>query len=194
MYELLGSEPYVSSLPWKHVHVFFGDERAVPPDSPESNYRMARESLLDRVPIEKANIHRIEAEAGIDEAAEKYDQLLCSIGKQHSLLLPKLDLILLGLGPDGHTASLFPDTPALEETASLAAAVRLPLESAGYKDAPERVTVTFPLINASRSVIFLVSGKDKAEPLEAIEGGNESLPAARVKPVDCEPLWLVAGT
>jgi 6-phosphogluconolactonase len=154
-YELLAGR----RLPWSRVHVWFGDERCVPPDHPESNYALARESLLDRVAIPAANVHRMEAERrDRDAAARDYERQLPE----------ELDLLLLGIGPDGHTASLFPGHPAVEEERRRVVHVVAP------KPPPERLTITPPVIRAARETLVLVSGSDKAAAVaHALEGDVE---------------------
>jgi 6-phosphogluconolactonase len=145
-----------SSIDWERVEVFFGDERAVPPDHPESNYRTVRLALLSRVPIPSRNIHRMEAERVDREAAAR---------EYERLLPPWLDVLLLGMGPDGHTASLFPGSPALDERH------RLVVPVLGAKPPAERLTITPPVIEAARNVAVIATGEDKAPMVaRAIEG------------------------
>jgi 6-phosphogluconolactonase len=145
-----------SSIDWERVDVFFGDERAVPPDHPESNYRMVDLALLCRVPIPSGNIHRMEAERVDREAAAR---------EYERLLPPRLDVLLLGMGPDGHTASLFPGSAALDERHRLVVAVL------GSKPPAQRLTITPPVIEAARNVAVIATGEDKALMVaHAIEG------------------------
>ncbi|HZT97789.1 MAG TPA: 6-phosphogluconolactonase [Chloroflexota bacterium] len=190
LYEMLSQPPDVGRLEWNGVQLYFGDERVVPPEDPSSNFRMVRETLLASGRIPEANVHRIEGELGADQAARQYDAELRALARSQGREVPRLDLVLLGLGPDGHTASLFPGTDVLNVSDHLAAPVSLPPESSGYSAAAFRVTLTFPVINAADLVLFLVAGEDKRKPLQAIEEGDESLPAARVRPAT-PPLWLV---
>ena len=139
-------------LDWRRTHVFWGDERCVPPDDPRSNYRMAKEALLDRVPIRQEQIHRIRGEAEPAQAAAEYEQELGAVGRE----TPALDLVLLGLGEDGHTASLFPGQPSVHETTHRVLAV---LDPEGKL---WRVTLTPPILNAARHVTFVVAGASKA--------------------------------
>jgi 6-phosphogluconolactonase len=185
LYALLAGEgdpSYRDRVPWASTHVFFGDERAVPPDHPDSNYRMARETLLSRVPVPADQIRRIPAERPDPRAAAaEYERAIRNFFALPPGGRPRFDLILLGLGADGHTASLFPGSPALEETASLVASAYLePLRS-------WRITLTLPAINAAARVVFLVSGSGKAEALRAVLRGPDgpgSPPARRVRPAD----------
>jgi 6-phosphogluconolactonase len=189
MYRRLTQPPYGAALPWTQTQVFFGDERMVPPDSPKSNYRMAKETLLDHVPIPLDHVHRIRGELPPDEAVRLYvDELRSVFGAAG---VPRFDLILLGMGPDGHTASLFPGTPALDNTTDLVTAVHLAPTAAGAAHAAWRVTLTLPVINAARHVVFLVAGADKAEPLRRVLAGDPTLPASRVRPSNGTLTWLV---
>ena len=182
-YELLASE-YADEVDWGNVHVFFGDERSVPPDDDDSNYRMARESLLDHVPV--GSVHRMRGELLPDEAAMQYEEELREFFGALGVP-PEFDLIQLGIGDDGHTASLFPDTPALTVTDRWVAQNPVPkLETV-------RITLTLPVINAAKAVGFLVAGEDKAEALrEVLEGDADpqNYPAKFVQPVG-ELNWMV---
>jgi 6-phosphogluconolactonase len=179
-YALLATDAFAARVDWSRVYAFWGDERCVPPDHPESNYRMARQALLDHVPIPVPNIHRIRGELPPDQAAAAYRAELDAI------LGPggRFDLILLGMGSDGHTASLFPGTKALEERGRWVAANFVEKLDAW------RVTLTLPAINATRQVTFLVSGADKAGTLARVRAGDP-LPAGLVRPAEGELTWLV---
>jgi 6-phosphogluconolactonase len=186
LYETLAAPPFCEHIPWERVHVFWGDERCIPPDDPGSNYRMARETLLDRVPLPASNVHRIRGELEPQAAAQDYvDQLRTFFGEW-----PTFDLILLGMGDDGHTASLFPGSDALHETRRPVVGV-----TAHYQDRPaRRVTLTPPAINAARQVMFLVSGAGKAETLRDVLNGPyqpDVLPAQIVRPAAGSLSWLV---
>jgi 6-phosphogluconolactonase len=176
-------------VPWGKVHVFWGDERVVPPNHPESNFRGAREALLGRVPIPQANVHRIRTEARTPSAAAAlYEQELRSFFALPVGQFPRFDLVLLGLGTDGHTASLFPGSEAVRERTRLVVAPMV------TKLGMHRITLTLPVINNARAVMFLVSGGQKAETLaRALEGGEggAELPAQLVRPRDGTVLWLV---
>lgn len=178
LYALLADSaaPYRARVPWGRVHVWFGDERNVPPDHPDSNYRMAREALLDRVA--PAAVHRIEGERAAAEAADRYEAELRAHLAGGPGGPPPLDLVLLGLGADGHTASLFPGSPALEERARWVAAPFVPRLGA------HRITLTLPVLDAARAVLFLVAGAEKAAPLRALLAPDPAapIPAARVRP------------
>jgi 6-phosphogluconolactonase len=185
-YQLLAEAPRREAVPWAGVHVFFGDERSVPPHHLESNYRMAREALLDRVPIPPGQVHRIHAEATDAEAAARdYEAEMRQALGLGPLAVPRLDLVLLGMGADGHVASLFPGSDALSEERLLALAVLSP------KPPPRRITLTLLALNAAAAVVVLVAGLEKAERLaEVLQGrGDPGLPARRLRPAG-ELLWL----
>lgn len=183
LYERLASETAFERDWWRHTHIFWGDERCLPPTHPDSNYHMARAALLDHVPIPPENIHRMAGEREPEQAAADYEVELERVFGGP----PRFDLILLGMGRDGHTASLFPHTPALRERTRRAVAnFYAPVEP------PWRITLTLPVINAA-GVIFLVSGADKAETLRQVLEGEykpDDLPAQLVRPAGGS-LWLV---
>jgi 6-phosphogluconolactonase len=182
-YELLAEPRTREKVRWEVVHVFWGDERCVPPDDPRSNARMARQALLDRVPLPKENIHPILSMDDPRESAADYEAVLRTSFRE---TLPGFDLIFLGMGEDGHTASLFPGSPALDEIRGWVAAVP-------SKD-PPRVTLTYPVLNNALIVAFLVSGENKAEALQRVLEGSpaqDSLPAARIWPLNGTIHFLV---
>ncbi|MBN1137267.1 MAG: 6-phosphogluconolactonase [Anaerolineae bacterium] len=185
LYRLLAEEPYLSQIPWAQVHLFWADERCVPPNDPGSNYRLARENLIAHVPIPPENVHRVRGELAPKAAARAYDRELKRFFREPR---PRFGLVLLGLGSDGHTASLFPNSEAIEETERLAVAT-----TALYDNRPtERVTLTLPALNAAQRVLFLVSGLEKAEIMQAVLTDVEGhLPARRVRPVAGQITWLV---
>ena len=178
-----------STLPWDRMFFFWGDERHVPPDDPDSNYRMVRETLLSKVAIPPANIFPIPAEnPDASAAAEAYEQTLRKFFALAPGEFPRFDLILLGLGPDGHAASLFPETAALQETS------RLVVANWVERLQTSRITLTLPVLNAARSVAFLVSGTDKAAALHEVLEGNapaEKYPSKLVQPVGGRLIWFV---
>lgn len=177
-----------AAMSWDRIHVFFGDERAVPPDDPASNYRMAKESLLAHLPLPAANVHQIPGELGAEAAAIAYAKNLQTFFDLPDQTWPQFDLVLLGLGDDGHTASLFPGTAPLEEEQQWVCANQSPVPPTA------RVTLTFPILNAARRVVFLVAGEAKAKILRqalAPQPGEPRLPAARVAPASGEAIWLV---
>ncbi len=185
-YELLAVEPHRGRVPWERVHLFWGDERCVPPDSPHSNAAMVRRALLDHVPVEPKHVHPVPCDRFPEEAAEAYE------GELKGFFLdgpPRFDLVLLGLGADGHTASLLPGSAAVDEMVRWTAVAKRP------EEAFSRVTVTLPLLNGAATVLFLVSGEGKAAALKTIleDGGRSaaSLPASRVRPVSGDLRWFV---
>jgi 6-phosphogluconolactonase len=179
MYRLLASPQFQEQVDWDRIQVFWGDERCVPPDNPESNYGMARATLLDAVAIPSKNVFRMPVDrSDLDAGADEYAGQLRNTLPLDVYGIPRFDLVLLGLGPDGHTASLFPSTTALGETHRLVCAPFVPKFSA------RRMTLTYPVLNAAREILFLVTGSEKAEPLAAVisRAGDPLLPAARVRP------------
>ena len=174
-------------VPWEKVSVFWGDERHVPPDDPESNYRMANEAMLSKVSVLPGNIFRIEGEAkDAKAAAAKYEKTLVSFFDLDPGEFPRFDIILLGLGPDGHTASLFPDSAALQENR------RLVVANWVEKFHADRITLTLPVLNNAAEVIFLVSGAEKAGILhQVLEGCAGKFPSQLVRPNDGKLMWLL---
>lgn len=207
LYVLLAMPEFSVQVDWSRVHFFWGDERAVPPDHPDSNYRMADEALLSRVKLPAWNVHRIRAELPPDDAAREYEQTLREFfyprpsSPSHPLRAgdlrpsstgegawPRFDLILLGLGANGHTASLFPHTSVLHETTRWVAAE--------YIDEVKmwRITLTAPVINAAENILFLVAGVDKAAAVrEMLHGAYrpDDLPAQLIQPTGGHTVWLL---
>lgn len=179
-YRLLAHDRFASQVDWAQVHIFWSDERCVPPDHPDSNYRMAWRIFLCTLPIPEANLHRMAGERDPREAAARYGVALQQVLGDAL----RFDLILLGMGEDGHTASLFPDTPALQVGDRPTTAVYVPAFDRW------RLTLTFPAINAARAVSFLVQGASKAPALACVRNG-EQLPAARVSPTSGDLTWFV---
>jgi 6-phosphogluconolactonase len=188
LYALLAANAS-SSLPWNQMFFFFGDERHVPPDDVESNYRMANESLFSKAPIPPGNIFRVPTEnPDADATAAAYEQTLRNFFGVKPGEIPPFDLILLGMGPDGHTASLFPETNALKEK------LRLVVANWVEKLKTSRITLTLPVLNAARCVAFLVSGTDKAPALhEVLEGDapGEKYPSKLIQPEDGKLIWFI---
>jgi 6-phosphogluconolactonase len=186
LYRLLATKPYSEQIEWAKVHLFWGDERCVQPDHPASNYRMAREALLAHVPISAEQIHRIYGEDDPSKAAQAYETVLRTFFGEE---LPCMDLILLGMGNDGHTASLFPHSAALDAPLDRSVVENLiPTQQAW------RITLTAHAINAARQVIFLVSGSEKAERLQQVLNGPfhpHDLPAQLIRPTNGKLVWLV---
>jgi 6-phosphogluconolactonase len=185
LYAALAGRECRSQIAWDRVHFFWGDERSVPADHPDSNYRMAYETLLSQAPVLQANIHRIETERGPEKAAAAYEAEMRDFFALSPSVFPRFDLILLGIGEEGHTASLFPGSVALE--------VRERLVVATYveKLKTDRVTFTLPLLNSAAEVAFLVSGKSKAGVVKEMLRDGADLPAARVSPVNGRLSWFL---
>lgn len=178
-----------TSLPWDKMFFFWGDERHVPPTDPDSNYRMANETMLSKVPVQAANVFRMPAEnPDAAAAAAAYEATLRKFFQTKAGEFPRFDLILLGMGPDGHTASLFPGTAGLQEQS------RLVIANWVEKLKTHRLSFTFPVLNAAREVTFLVSGTDKAPALHSVLEENvagEQYPSKLVKPKDGRLIWFV---
>lgn len=174
---------------WHRVHLFWGDERMAPPQDEASNFRMVELELLEHVPVPPGNVHPIDTGLGsAEEAAKAYEAEIRDFFQESEVigqLPPRFDLVLLGLGEDGHTASLFPGCPAVEERFRWVAACEL-----DRLDHP-RVTLTRPILERGRRVVFLVSGAGKADVLRRVLDGDRELPAARLRPREGEPWWLV---
>jgi 6-phosphogluconolactonase len=192
MYQELATRPFAARVDWSRVHAFWGDERCVPPDHPESNYRVAWKTLLSHVPIPVGNVHRIFGELPPEQAADNYQQRLRDFFYLAEGEFPRFDLILLGVGVNAHVASLFPASPALREKTRQAVAVHI----ARSTESPSawRVTLTFPVINAAANITLLVAGATKAKILHDILDGPrapEQLPAQLLHPVAGQVHWMV---
>ncbi len=195
LYAMLGQPPFATALDWQRVHLFWSDERTVPPDHPDSNYRMVRERLLDHIAIPAANCHRIQAEFAPAAAATDYNRELaafCAAYPQRPTVqigthtAPVIDIVLLGVGNDGHTASLFPGTTALAATAAPVVAVEVPQHNTW------RITCTYPFINAAPNVWFHVVGTAKARIVRDIIADNHQpavLPAQGIQPTNAPAVW-----
>ena len=180
-FQLLGdpAQPWRARMPWDRLDLYWVDERCVPPNDPDSNYRMTREALLDRAPLRPDQIHRMEGELDPEAAAARYESELRNAFRLEGAETPTFDLIALGMGPDGHTASLFPHTEALSEIGRLVVANHVQNKDAW------RVTLTWPVINHGRSVFFLIGGTDKAAVLHEVFTGPrdvERLPSQLNRP------------
>jgi 6-phosphogluconolactonase len=185
LYAILASDEFRDRFPWQRVSWYWGDERFVPYDHPESNYRMVREAMLSKVPVPPENIHPVPVDGTPEDAAQRYEQTLQEAYGAAVLdpARPLFDVTLLGLGPDGHTASLLPGEPVLEERKRWVGVVA--------HGRPEvRITMTFPVIDSSRRVAFLAAGREKAAIFQTIRTGDSQVPAARVRPVG-ELFWFV---
>ncbi|PIQ83668.1 MAG: 6-phosphogluconolactonase [Candidatus Omnitrophica bacterium CG11_big_fil_rev_8_21_14_0_20_63_9] len=189
LYELLAGEPYRSRVPWASVHAFWGDERWVPPDHPDSNFRQAFSLLLTHVPLPAGNIYRVPTGSGdATLAAATYERTLRTFFKLQDGAWPAFDLVVLGLGEDGHVASLFPQSAALQEAHHAVTAT-----TGGNPNVP-RVTLTLPVLNHAKHLVWLVAGAQKASVArDVLEGADraEELPAQRVRPTHGEAMWLL---
>lgn len=186
LYERLAQTPYRQEFPWKRTHVWFGDERFVPPDDKDSNYRMASLALLSHVPIPRDHIHRMDTEFPDPEAtAIAYDKDLRSFYGSSSLdpARPLFDVNFLGLGPDGHTASLIPGEPVLDERHKW-------VEAVAHGRPEPRITLTYPVLESSRVLAFLVTGTEKSGILRDVRSGHSTVPAARLR-TSGEVIWFV---
>ena len=184
-YRLLGEEPLRSRIPWEGVHLFWGDERCVPPGHARSNFRMANQAFISRVPMPAANVHRMRGELGAEAGADAYARELAAFFGPGT---PRFDLIHLGVGPDGHVASLFPFTDALRERErTVTANLHLPLGE-------PRITLTLPVLNAAARIELPVMGADKAAIAWAVLRGPIDpfrFPAQLLRPVDGEMVWVM---
>jgi len=179
VFALLASESYVGQIPWAQIQLFWVDERCVGPDDPDSNYGMTKKAMLDSVPLPAANVHRMEGEMDPAEAASRYEAEIRNTFKLEGAETPTFDLILLGMGDDGHTASLFPHTEGLDELARIAIANHVPQKDTW------RMTLTWPVITQGREVAFLIEGAAKAEILHTVMQGKydpETYPSQLIRP------------
>ncbi|MBW7998356.1 MAG: 6-phosphogluconolactonase [Candidatus Glassbacteria bacterium] len=200
LYALLADEPFNARMPWIDTFLFWGDERFVPDDHPESNYRMARQAMIERVPVPDGNVFPVPTGDSADAAAaaQRYAGILTGFfagneiaAESEAWNIPRFDLILLGVGEDGHTASLFPGGVELKETVKPVTAVRAPAEY----ETTERVSVTLPVLNNAATVLFLAAGGGKRIVLDSVlndpERAREIYPAAMVNPVDGRLIWFL---
>jgi 6-phosphogluconolactonase len=190
LYQLLAAAPYRAQVDWTRVEFFWGDERSVPPSHKDSNYRMAREAILDALDVPAGHVHRMHGESSdLEAAAQSYQAELARVfGVPPTGAPPRFDLVLLGMGPDGHTASLFPHTAALAERVRWVVPNHVPQKNT------DRLTLTVPLLNAAAVVLFLVAGEDKTDRLaEVLEGppATDRLPSQLIRPTDGQLLWFV---
>ena len=193
LYALLAKEAALADrIPWQRIHFFWSDERHVPPGHPDSNYLMAYNMLLSQAPIPSTNIHRFRSEdANAERAAADYELQIQRFFKIRAGKMPRFDFVLLGMGADGHTASLFPGTSALKETR------RLVLANWVESLRTFRLTLTAPVLNSAACLMFLVAGKDKADAVKAILEGNfdpNRYPAQLIQPCSGELIWLLDGS
>ena len=187
LFELLGSPTFAGRVRWQNVYLFQVDERCVPPDDPRSNYRMIRQALLDHTPLPQENFHRLAGEkSDLEQACRQYEEQMARVLLPPASGWPRLELVLLGMGPDGHTASLFPGTAALEEQKAWVCPNYV------EKLKTHRLTMTLPVLNTAANIIFMVSGADKADVLRAVlEGPPGQFPAQRVQPVSGRLSWFL---
>jgi 6-phosphogluconolactonase len=190
LYGLLATEPYRGQIDWSSVEIFWSDERCVPPDDAESNYRMAHEVLLSKIPIPASQVHRMPADQPDRDAASlAYTQQMQQTFGTNGI--PAFDLIQLGMGPEGHTASLFPHQESLHERQRLVIPVIV------SKPPPPRLTFTPPILNAARHILFLVTGSEKVDAVQAVLEGDyqpEEYPAQIVRPDKGEVIWMLDTT
>jgi len=184
VYELLASDRFKELIDWSKVHLFFGDERSVPPDHPDSNYAMAARALISKIGIPPSNVHRIAGEVNPDDSAASYESELRNFFGE--VAAPRFDLVLLGMGDDGHTASLFPNSDSLTETSRWVVAAKAP-------SGQDRISLTPGAINNAAHVLFLVTGRGKAQRLAEVLGDKRGarLPAHLIMPVKGTLQWLV---
>ena len=192
LYHLMATDRDIrAKIPWPKVHFFFGDERHVPPEHPDSNFRMANEAMFQALPADELQIHRMPAElANASQAAEQYERELREFFTSRGLLdqgFPRFDLIFLGMGPDGHTASLFPDSAALRET------TRWVVANWVQKFQTDRITLTFPVLNSAAEVILFVAGPEKAALVAEVlqPKGTQKYPVQRIKPRNGIKRWML---
>jgi len=185
LHKMLAEKPFSERIPWDRTHIFWVDERCVPVEDLSSNYGMAKRDLLNRVPIPRENIHPMDVDLPPEEGARKYQEILTDFFKLKEGRFPVFDLIFLGIGRDGHTASIFPGQAALEEK-------KLIVHVKGGDPFVDRITLTLPVLNRGRNIVFLVSGKGKAEIVRTIfEDGSDPPPAARVEPLFGRLTWIL---
>ena len=187
VYQLLAAPTFRTRVRWGGIHFFWGDERHVPPDHPDSNYRMAVEAMLSRVPVPPANVHRVRSELpDAERAAREYEETIRACLDRAPL--PRFDVIHLGIGTDGHTASLFPGSAAIGERERLCVANWV-AKFGGY-----RITMTLPILNAARAAIFIVTGAAKAPIIQQVLRDRDAtppFPAQLIRPVDGECWWML---
>jgi len=186
MHSMLGEEPYYSKIPWDKTDIFWADERCVPKNHPDSNFGLAKKDFLHRVPINREHIHPMQTDFSPEENALRYQQKLINFFQLKEDEFPLFDLIFLGIGTDGHTASLFPGQSALNEMKRWVVAVK------GGNPDVHRLSLTFPVINRGRQVVFMISGKEKAYVVKTVLKITQTgLPAQLVQPVQGSLIWLL---
>ncbi|MFZ7113072.1 MAG: 6-phosphogluconolactonase [Desulfatiglandales bacterium] len=186
LYRMLAEKPFAQRIPWDKTHVFWVDERCVPAEDPSSNYGAASKDLFVRIPIPPENVHQMPGSLPPDEGARTYQEMLVRFFSLQEGQFPVFDLILLGVGKDGHTASLFPGQPALKDSG------RMVVHVIGGDPFLDRITLTLPVLNRGRRIVFLAAGNGKAEILRSIFSGERGdLPACRIRPVTGSLLWIL---
>lgn len=186
MHKLLPTEPYVQNIPWQKSHIFWVDERCVPQDSTESNYGTAKRDFIDEVPIPQTHVHWITCESSPQMSAKKYQKTLKDFFCFENESIPRFDLIFLGMGVDGHIASLFPGQKSLYEKEKLVVTVK------GGNPNVNRITMTLPLLNQARHIVFIVTGKEKSRTVQKVlEDRKIRLPAQKIRPRDGQITWLM---
>jgi 6-phosphogluconolactonase len=186
MHKLLATEPFIQDIPWQNIHIFWVDERCVPPDSPESNFGTAKKDFIDAVPIPQTRIHWISGELSPRVSAKEYQKTLKHLFFFENASIPRFDLIFLGMGTDGHIASLFPGQKSLYEKENLIVAVK------GGNPNVNRITMTLPLLNQARHIVFIVTGKKKSRMVhKVLEDGKIRLPAQKIRLRDGQVTWLM---
>jgi 6-phosphogluconolactonase len=186
MHTMLAKEPFILNIPWRNIHIFWVDERCVPPDSAESNYGVAKRDFIDKVPIPKAHVHWIPCEASPQVSAKEYQKILIDFFYSKRTRNPRFDLVYLGMGVDGHVASLFPGQESLYENEKLVLAVK------GGNPNVHRISMTLGLLNYARHIIFLITGEEKAKTVQRVlEGRKIQLPAQKIRPLNGQLTWLL---
>jgi 6-phosphogluconolactonase len=183
------AEPFLKAMPWEHIELYWVDERCVPPDHPDSNYRMTREAMLSKVPLKPEQVFRIEGELEPDAAAARYESVIRAQFRLEGAQGPRFDVLALGMGNDGHTASLFPHTEGLHELTRIAIANHVPQQKETW-----RVTLTQPVIVEAAEIFFLIEGTAKADPLHRVLEGPydpETLPSQLIQPKSGRVLFLL---
>jgi 6-phosphogluconolactonase len=186
MHQMLATEPYIQNVPWQQTHIFWVDERCVPQDSPHSNYGTAKRDFIDNVPIPRSHVHWITCKPSLQKSAKAYRKILKDIFSFENTRIPRFDLIYLGMGADGHIASLFPEQKSLHEKEKLVVAVK------GGNPNANRITMTLLLLNQARHIVFIITGVEKAKTVKRVlEDGNIRLPAQKIRPVNGQLTWLL---
>jgi 6-phosphogluconolactonase len=186
MHKILATEPYIQNIPWQKCHIFWVDERCVPQDSPESNYGTAKRDFIDEVPIPQTHVHWIKCEPAPEVSAKEYQKTLKDFFSFENVPIPRFDLIFLGMGADGHIASLFPGQKSLYEKEKLVAAVK------GGDPNTNRITMTLLLLNQARHIVFIITGKEKSRTVQKVlEDRKIRLPAQNIRPLDGQLTWLL---